>query len=192
MSAMSVDMDTAGNTSSVVGPIESCARLDPNATLDADETATDTLTVDVTAEGVPAYDDGGTPADPIDDSGGIIGDGFIVGFDAGFTIETNVVGTSATNIIARNAGSSVIDAGDTLPDSSGAYDAAALDTSASVPEDGDGVLHRITISATGGPPTNGLHMLLLTDTNHLDAAGTPWIPNAVNNGSIAVNQDCPV
>src|SRR5574342_616053 len=52
--AMSIDMDITGNTATALGTRESCARINENNTMDADETAVDTLTVDVTAVNIPA------------------------------------------------------------------------------------------------------------------------------------------
>jgi hypothetical protein len=75
MDAMSIDMQeeaTPANTSSALGSRETCARVDENDVLDGDEDVPDGLLIDVTAAGVPAYNDGGTAADPADDTGGMI------------------------------------------------------------------------------------------------------------------------
>jgi hypothetical protein len=190
MDAMSVDMNTTGNTSSAVTSIESCARMNTNGIQDADETAVDTLTFDVTAQGVPAHNDSGTPGSPGDDTGGIIAYSFDLTFDAGFTIQSEVVSSAAVNIVARNAGSSIFPAGDVPPQSDGLFQASVLDTGAGTPEAGDGVLHRFTIEETG-TLTDGLHPLTHTNSAHLDATGGAGIPLSTADGNIAVNQACP-
>ena len=60
--AFSIDMDPSGspaNTGSSVGSIESCARVNENDTLDADEDAVDTLNVDVVIVNIPESDPAG-------------------------------------------------------------------------------------------------------------------------------------
>src|SRR2546423_1032942 len=62
--AFSIDMNIAGNTPSnlantsphveTLGPTDNCAQLNANGIQDADETAVDTLTFDVTATNIPA------------------------------------------------------------------------------------------------------------------------------------------
>src|SRR2546425_223232 len=62
--AFSVDMNITGNTPSnlnntsphveTLGPTDFCAQLNANGVQDADETAVDTLTFDVTATNVPS------------------------------------------------------------------------------------------------------------------------------------------
>src|SRR5688500_3055947 len=67
MHLMSIDMDpgaTPANTGTTLGTREFCAQINENDTLDADEDAVDEVEIDVTAEGIPAYDDGGTPTYP--------------------------------------------------------------------------------------------------------------------------------
>ena len=75
MSAMSIDMKDAGNANnaSALGPLDTCARINENGVLDADEFLVDQVRIDVTAQGIPAFDDGGTPSIGGDDSGGITG-----------------------------------------------------------------------------------------------------------------------
>ena len=75
MTAMSIDMKDAANANNanVLGPLDTCARINENGVLDADEFLVDQLRIDVTAQGIPAFNDGGTPSVEGDDSGGIIG-----------------------------------------------------------------------------------------------------------------------
>jgi hypothetical protein len=57
MDAMSIDMDPSAapaNTATSLGTLESCARINENNVLDADEEgAADTLSTDVTATNIP-------------------------------------------------------------------------------------------------------------------------------------------
>ena len=67
MDAMSIDMDsgnTPANTANTIGTREDCRRINENNSLDADETAVDSIDIDVTAGGVPPYSDGGTAGTP--------------------------------------------------------------------------------------------------------------------------------
>jgi len=57
MDAMSIDMDhlgTPGNTATSIGSIQSCARINENDIMDADEEDVDTLRVDVLADNIPS------------------------------------------------------------------------------------------------------------------------------------------
>ena len=83
MQAMSIDMNeeaTPANTSSSLGSLESCARINENDILDADEDVVDGVNIDVTALGIPPYNDGGT-TDPTDDTGGILAYSYVFGYD---------------------------------------------------------------------------------------------------------------
>jgi hypothetical protein len=55
MDAMSIDMDTTGNTSATIGPITSCHRIIENNVQDPGETGIDQITIDVTAQGCPLW-----------------------------------------------------------------------------------------------------------------------------------------
>src|SRR5438309_3489746 len=103
--AFSVDMNIAGNTPTnlagtsphveTLGPTDFCARLNPNGIQDADETAVDTLTFDVTATNIPA-------------STAMIGFAYTLHYDESLlTIQSQ----EQRFLIAANAGSSVLSAG---------------------------------------------------------------------------------
>src|SRR5688500_2675931 len=59
MTAMSVDMNTTGNTSLVVATIENCARILENGVQDPGESGIDQVSFDVTAQGVPPFNNRG-------------------------------------------------------------------------------------------------------------------------------------
>jgi hypothetical protein len=191
MDAMSVDMNTTGNTDSVVSTIENCAQLTLNGIQDPGESGIDQLTFDVTAEGVPAFNDGGTPGVPADDTGGMIAYAFDLTYATGFIIQSQQTSTAGINMLQRNPGSSIFPAGDVPPDSDGAFQVSVLDTGAGTPEEGDGILHRITIGVAGTPPVDGVYPLTMVNNAHLDATGGAGIPLSTANGNIAVNQACP-
>jgi hypothetical protein len=195
MDAMSIDMDeeaTPANTSSALGSRETCARIDENDVLDADEDVVDGLLIDVTASGVPAYNDGGTPGDFTDDTGGIIAYAYNFNyFSSVATVAGQMEASQATNMLARNPGSALFNGGDTVPDGNldNIWQAAILDSGVSPPESGDGVLDRLTlVSETGAAAGN--YALLLTEDVHLDIGGYAFVPTTTNNAVVAINEAC--
>ncbi len=189
MDAMAIDMDAANATANVatsLGSSETCRQINENDTQDADETSIDTLTIDVTASGIPAYSDNGTPGNLLDDSGGIVSYGYILNYPpANLLIATQ----DANFLLAANTGSSLFSASDGKPDGDGAFNSASLDTGVTVPEDGSGVLDRLTVSTKSGAVA-GMYALTLTSNAHLDGRGTAYAPDATLGASVAVNQAC--
>ena len=195
-STMGIDMNTTGNTSSAIASIQQCARIDENGVQDGAETGVDTLTVDITAQGVPAHTDGGTPSDPADDTGGIIGYQFDISYpSATFTVQSSQASSGpspdGTFLVNRNAGSGVSNFSDPVPDDNAGntWSGSGLDIGSSAPESGDGVMHRVTISTEAGAAA-GQYPITLVDNSHLDAAGTPHPPTTTTIANIAVNQVC--
>jgi hypothetical protein len=97
-------------------------------------------------------------------------------------------------LLAANPGSSLFDAGDTVPDTDGsdAFTGAVLDTGSGLPEGGTGLLDRLTISIA--PNTgDGLYPLNLEPNSsvHLDTSGAAYVPLTVNNATRAVGTPCP-
>ena len=193
MDAMSIDMDeaaTPANTSSSIGSIETCRRIDENGTLDADEDSVDALLIDVTAQGVAPYDDNGTPGDPTDDLGGIIAYSYFFSYFPGaLNVEGHLFDSPGVNLLARTAGSEMFDVSDPMPDSDGSFLGTVLDTSASVPEAGDGVLSRLTLASASSAPA-GNYALTLTENAHLEVQGYAYTPLITNNAIVAVNEAC--
>jgi hypothetical protein len=208
---IAVDMDpfmTPANTSQAGGPqgigsLEVCAEIANNGLLDADEdgvaAANDTLAVDVVIDGVPAYDDQGT-GDPSDDTGGIIAFSYTLDYDNQLALTPINSSTGAPNpytptttIIAVNAGSSVLDVSDPLPDdnSDNTWNGSALDTGAGIPESGDGILQRLGIQADD-PSVPGIYDLTLLNSAHLNATGAAFAPLQEIGGQVAVDTPCPV
>ncbi len=167
MEAMSIDMDTTGNSATSLGPRDECVVASPGST----------ITLDVTAASVPvAYP--------------MLAFTFTLNFPAGvITVES----ANPNFLLASTPGSSLFDVSDSVPDGDGVWHGAAVDVSdhATVPaESGTGVLERITISVVSGAPA-GLYPLALTEAAHIDpaTAGT-HVPASINNAFLAVNSTC--
>jgi hypothetical protein len=208
MCVMGIDTLIAGNGNASVGPIDPCARINENNTIDANEATNvdlngdttpdpDILLVDITGQGIPAYNDNGTPALPNDDTGGIIGHQFDILYPS---IRLTVVAESLqsgtpfapiTSLIGVNAGSSIFDVSSSIPDDNtdDSWGGSALDTGIGVPESGDGVLHRIAIQ-TETSAAAGQMILALANNAHLDTQGTAQIPTHTLVANIAINQAC--
>jgi len=187
MDAMSIDTNVPGNTNTVIGAIESCASIIINSVQDPGETGVDTITLDITAQDVPPYDDRGTPG-PADDIGGLLAYSFNLTYGSGLSVQTHVANQAGLNMILRNMGSGAFIDNDPLPDSDDGFSVSVLDTGG-IPESGSGVLSRLTIRAAGTvAPT--LVPLTIVDGVHADASGAAYFPDVTNNASIAVNQTC--
>ena len=210
MCTMGIDTRVGGNTNTFVGTIDNCARINANGIIDADEATNvdlngdttpdpDILLVDITAQGVPAYNDGGTPGNPADDTDGIVGFQYDFQYPAGdLIVQAHSLTPAAgnplspiTSMIAANAGSSAFDTSDPVPDDNAddVWLGAALDTGISPPEQGDGVLQRLAItvaSATGASQV----LISLANNLHLDAQGSAHAPNTTLVAQIAINQVC--
>jgi hypothetical protein len=191
MDAMSIDMNIAGNTSSVLSTTETCARLNENNIQDADESSVDSLTFDTTAAGVPAYDDNGTPGKPSDDFGGILVYGHYVHYPAGTIITNHSIADAGINLLYRNPGSLLFDFGDGTPDNDGEFQGVVQEQGSGPVESGSGVLSRITIESSPSAPS-GMHPLTLTDNVHLDVALLSYFPDVTNHANIAINVACAV
>ncbi len=196
MDAMRIDMNPNGapaNTATSLGSNETCARINENGTLDADEDATaDTVTVDVTAKDIPV-------------SNPMIGFSYWLEHDqSALTVQSE----DANFLLSNTPGSSLFVLSNATPDSEAPADnvwkSDALDLGAAAGETGSGVLDRITISTDAGVAT-GDYQLSLSSAVHLDAVGADaHMPNnatADSNGDtlldkvpnvakISVNKDC--
>ena len=193
----SIDMDPSsapGNTATSIGSIESCARIDENDVLDADEDAVDTLLIDVVVGplGIPA-------------SNPIIAFAFFLLYPAS---QVAVVAEGQDFLLASGPNSAVFSASEGFPDSDGQFESAAADTNTgapgNIPETGPGVLSRIGLE-TVASASSGVHDLLLGgSSSHVDPSNDAFPPdNAIDtdgNGfadtvaqvaRLAVNQACP-
>src|SRR4029453_9361805 len=170
------------------------ARINENNTLDADEFLIDQLRFDVTAQGIPAFNDNGTPGVPGDDSGGITGYQYDFHYPSAQlnVIHPRAYSNSALNKMASNTGSSIdISQSDALPDtnSDDVWRSRAVDTGTGTPESAHGILDRLVIT-TDATASAGQYTLWLGNAGHKDATGAVSSPAAVSNAMIAINQPC--
>jgi len=173
----------------VSGSIEPCRRIDENDILDGVEDSVDALEVDIQADDVPPFNNGGTLADVTDDWGGIIAHTLDLRYsEANLTIQSQAFG-----LVQARAGSTTTEFGDALPDNNNDnnWNASALDTGASAPEGNDGFLTRLTISADAGAAV-GTYPLTLLNSAHLDVTGAAQRPEVTLNGQIAIDVACAI
>jgi hypothetical protein len=176
-----IDTDTTGNTATTLGTIDPCIQT----------TAGSTVTVDAFVTNIPPYSDGGTPGDPNDDSGGIIGWQFVLQYDeTPLTMSTE----NQNFLLYSNAGSgSPFSVSEPLPDTdnSDSWLSSSLDIGTGVPESGSGVLARLEIVVDAAAP-NGQYNLIMDVTNVaiLDVQGEAFVPHSLGHAAIAVGQSC--
>jgi hypothetical protein len=119
-----IDTDITGNAANSAGTTEACNTI---------ASVGGTLQFDVVAKGVPAYNSG-------NNTGGLAGYQVVINTDPG-----KVSVTAVSDIFMTAGGFGFSGA---VPDADGSYTAAAA-TFAAAPLGGDGVLARITLTATG-------------------------------------------
>jgi hypothetical protein len=162
--------------SATIGSRESCARINENDMLDGDEDTPDSVTLDVTATGLPA-------------SNPMIAFAFTLNYDAGsLTVESNDPGY----MLASHPRSSLINVSDSTPDdnSDNRWNAAAADTNDPTGESGSGVLNRIIVSSEQ-MAMPGVRGISLSDAAHIDPTNTSYAPDTLHNANVAVDQACP-
>jgi hypothetical protein len=181
MDAMSIDLNTTGNSATALGARQSCQRINENNTLDADETSTDTLTFDVTATNIPV-------------TNRMIGFSYQLSYEeSALTIQSGDDGF----LLEATPGSSLFGGNDLTPDTNNddSFTGSALDTSdysSVLPEAGSGVLQRHTISSDSGAVA-GQYPIALDPPSaavHINSIPTAFAANSVNNGTIAIDQVC--
>ncbi len=175
--AISIDMNTTGNSASALGALDQCARID----------AGNSGSLDITVEGVPNYVDN-NPMGVVDsnDTGGIISFAYNFVFPAGVTVNATPDQNFMLNV---NANSSLFNADDPTPDSNNPWSSTQLDLGSGIPEVGSGVLTRINI-AVGAGMAAGQYPLQLESHALGDASGGFATPHTTNVGAVAVGQDC--
>ncbi len=180
---MSIDMDPSGapandkgttGSNGVVGSIETCARVNENGTLDADEDSADTLLIDITAKGIG-------PSSPV------------VSFGATLVFPDTLVKVVSSDVtgqlLSAFPGSSAGDASEALPGTVSPWTAAGFDAAVETFESGDGPLVRIGIeSAT---TSAGLGDLTLTGAGILTLDDGSYAPTTLGAAKVAVNRSCP-
>jgi hypothetical protein len=176
MDEMALDLDPAGNAATVLGTRETCAIINNNGVMDADEDGTDSIDVDVTALNIPT-------------SNRMIAFGGTIGYDeAAFSIDS----VDIAYLLASNSGSSAFNASEGVPDMNGDnfFGFSAADTGSGQGETGSGVLARLVIFADAGA-TAGAYPITLSDAVHVDSTNNPQFPDAMSGGFIALDAACP-
>ena len=170
---VAMDVDSAGNQATSLSTREECITINSG----------DTLVIDITVDSVPEWDDvNGSTITDSGDTGGIIGFQFILMYDQN-VIEVTAIDSQM--LIAANE-LQPADLTEQLPDRDGRFQVGLADFSGSSPEDGAGVLSRITVIAVGSGQSNlQLDMVAVAD------AGSNAYPLApVQPAAIAVGQPC--
>jgi len=182
---MSVDMDPGAapaNTTTSVGSVEVCARINENDIADADEDSVDTLDVDIVVGPI------GVPA-----SNPLLAYQFILEYAAA---SLNVTASDPNFLLAATPGSAIFDASEPVPESDGALEGGAADfggaVAADVAETGPGVLQRLGLS-TVQAAAPGVYELVLDNGNAatVDLNGDALVPDNINDGHVAIDQPCP-
>ncbi|MGH9204386.1 MAG: hypothetical protein ACRD2A_24420, partial [Vicinamibacterales bacterium] len=117
---------------------------------------------------------------------------YIIGYDeANLTVDAQLLSNAAVNVMFRNAGSSIFNGSNPVPDtnSDNIWSAAAIDNGAGIPESGSGVLERLSLSSDA-VAVAGLFPLTLSENVHLDANGAAFAPLITNAALVAINVAC--
>ncbi len=168
MDAMSIDMDTAGNTATSLGPRESCGEVSPGGT----------KTFDVTALNVPS-------------STALIAYSFTLAYDeAPLTLTSH----NFHFLLASDPGSAPATVSEFIPDTNGnnRWSAAVADLASadvSPPESGSGVLSRLTISANAAAPA-GFYNIHIFDGFHITSLQEAFSPDTHESALLAVGVSC--
>ena len=195
--AMSLDMEeeaNPSNTNSAVGTRELCRRINENNVLDADEDVVDGLLIDLTVTGIPPYHDSGTPLDYSDDTGGIIAFDWDLRYSSvNLTVQAEQTALPGVNILQRNAGSNAGSLSDPTPDDNNDdfWFGVGLDNTQPPGEDGDGVLHRLTLVTDAGAAT-GIYPLTVLNSKYLDSYGNAYQGHREDSAFVAVNAPCDI
>jgi hypothetical protein len=179
---MSIDMDPSGapantkgttGTDGVVGSIETCARVNENNIMDADEDSVDTLLIDITAKGIGA-------------SSPVISFGATLNFPDSMVKVASVDTTG--QLISAFPGSSPLDASNAVPKTVSPFVIAGADTAADTFESGDGPLARVGIESVTG--SQGLGDLSLINAGILSYNDSQYVPATLGDAKVAVNRSC--
>jgi hypothetical protein len=179
MDAMSIDMDpgaTPANTATSIGTRETCARINENNFLDADEDVdADKLSVDVTADTIPA-------SNPMT----------AYAYKLSYPSPDIRVTGQTLGLIGTAGGSAPINTSDGVPDADGTFNSTVVDTGPTPgsSETGSGYLDRLTLE-TVPDVTPGVYPLTLSSAAHVDTVAAAQVPDAINNAVVAIDTHCP-
>jgi len=169
-----IDMDPSVapvNTGSVVGSIETCARINENDALDADEDSVDELEIDVIIEEIPPP--------------GAIATAFIFNFPN----DPNVSVSAVDIPYADEHGWTAFDLSDAGAENDGTFSHGVVDN-ASPGTIGSGALARLKLATSIGA-VSGVFPLTLSFVAHIDAKGAAQVPETIGNAFVAIDGPCP-
>lgn len=161
------------------GAVETCARINENNIVDADEESADTAIINVVADNIPSDHP-------------MFAFAFTLNYDA-TKIRVASKGMTTGHMINAFPGSSGFDAGESTPDIDGAFSASVADTTADVPssEYGDGSLGRLALQSLAGATGAAVIPLTLTGAVHQDyPAAIARIPDALLGATLSLNLAC--
>lgn len=180
---VAIDMDpslSAPNTATSISTVETCARVNENDILDADEDSVDTLEVDVIVDNIPPG-----PNPPWG------GAGMVALFYQLDYPSPDLIVASADHELRLTASSSAnLDDSDPPPDSDGTYSASITKVAPSVPESGDGVLSRFELE-TDASAGIGVFDLDLSNFLNGDNIGEIWPALVEQDALVAIDTPCP-
>jgi hypothetical protein len=170
---MSIDMDPShspANTGTSLGSIETCGRINENDVLDADESAPDSLSIDVIVDTIPANN----PA-------------IATTFELTFPTPNLTLIQTSTPYASSHAWAA-LDASDTAQ-SDGQFAHNVVDILAAG-TDGSGTLGAFTLTTSAGVGT-GAFPLTISLAAYIDTIGEAQEPDALGSATVAINTDCP-
>ena len=207
INTINVDVEddaTPANTDTSLGSVQTCVRIDNNNVVDQDEEAgiADFVFVDVTAgdgntagnQGVPAFNDNGTPGNPSDDFGALFGFGLSYNFSPTIVALNDPPGAdprvNQLRMTNFNAGSSPFVTNAGAP-AGGVSSPSQIETGlplSDTAESGEGVIATFSMEGIGA----GISPITLSNVGILDVANNVYTITNIGSGSIAVDQACPV
>lgn len=173
------DQGGAGPLGMGFGAVEDCARINENNIVDADEESADTAIINVVADNIPSDHP-------------MFAFAFTLNYDA-TKIRVASKGMTTGHMINAFPGSSGFDAGESMPDTDGAFSASVADTTADVPssEYGDGSLGRLALQSLAGATGAAVIPLTLTGAVHQEyPSGANHPPDALIGATLSLNLAC--
>jgi hypothetical protein len=170
---VAIDMDPSAspaNTGLAVGSLETCARINQNETLDADEESVDALEIDVVIDDIP-------PPGAI-----------ATAFHFNFPNDPSVLVTQIGTPFATSHGWGPLDASDG-PQNDGVFSHSVIDLVA-VGTPGSGAISQLLIEAITGV-VNGVFPLTFAFAAHIDTVGAAHFPDSLGGAFLAIDTPCP-
>ncbi|GEM_PF-5882613 len=173
--SFAVDMDPAAspaNTPTSVGTREVCARINNNMILDADEDDIDGIDLDVTAEDIPEISK-------------MIAFSFKINYPSPGLVITE---KNTEGLLSTTPNYSKFDVSPHLPDFDGSYTVSVVDVSTNGAF-GSGYLTGFKLKTTENT-AQGNFGIVLSEAAHIDQNNEVWEPKKLENGVVAINEDC--